>query len=731
MTQQDFTVSRRAILKGGGALVFGIGASGLVSVARAQETAERSADATGWVRIEPDGTIRILFPSTEMGQGSSTSLPLIFAEELDADWNDVVVEQLHDDDRRFGNPAFGGLLYTAGSSAVYGYFDVLRQAGADARAVLIGLASEQMGVDPSELTTEPSTVVHAATGRRIAYAQLADGHEPLAQPGGRRGAPLKSTAAFRLIGRDVPRRDIPAKTDGSETYAIDVRLPDMLHALVRRAPVEGETVATLDVAEAEAVPGVAAIVSLPDGVALVAETIGAARLARERLDVTWTDDAPARAWDDETTLADYADAAEDMDAQAAMWRTSGDAQAAIDSAARRLSATYLSDYAYHAQMEPMAVVARVDASGAEVWAGTQTQTWTAHTVQEVLDLPPERLRVHMMTMGGSFGRRTAHIQEYVRDALLCAQATGRPVKVMWTREDDLKHGWFRPAAAQQMSAGLTDDGQLRGWRHRVATPSVIAFFNPLRWAQVEPQDIVSMRGSESQFYAIPDFTAEHVITERRARVIPWRGIGAAYTSFAAEAFMDELAEAAGRDPFDFRMGLLADNPRGAALLDRVRTMSDWDRPRTDTALGLSFAGYGDSMAAGIAEVALDRESGRISVPRFWAAVDAGLIVSPDNAMNQIEGAIVFGLSSTLLERITIRGGEVQQSNFYDYEILRADAMPEIQIELAEVDAPPTGIGEVGTPMVAAAVANAVHALTGVRLRHMPFTPDRMLAALAG
>lgn len=719
------SLTRRTLLKTGGGLILAVAADGAVSVASAQDAAPTSGAA--WIRIEPSGTIRILFPSTEMGQGSSTALPLILAEEMDANWEDVVVEQLDADDRRFGNPAFGNLLYTAGSSGVYGYFDALRQAGANARALLIDIAAERLAVDPSELTTTPSLVVHGASDRQIPYGTLAQGDVPVTRAA---PAPLKPRSAFRLIGGDVPRRDIPGKSTGTEIYAIDVRLPGMLYAMVQRAPVEGETVSAMETGAAEAVPGMVQVVPLPDGVAVVAETIWAAQQARDLLDITWTETSAARSWDDETTLADYAAAAEDLGADAAIWRAAGDAAAAIDGAEQTVAATYLSDYAYHAQIEPMAVVARVDADGAEVWAGTQTQTWTSRTVQDVLDLPPEQVRLHMMSMGGSFGRRTARMQEYVRDALLCAQATGQPVKVTWTREDDLRHGSFRPAAAQHMRAGLDGEGRLLGWQHRVGTPSVIAHFNPTRWAQVEPQDVISMLGSEGRFYAIDDFAAEHVMTERRARVIPWRGIGASYTAFAAEAFMDELAEAAGRDPFDYRMDLVADDPRAVALLERVRAMAAWDRPRQDTALGLSFAGYGDSRAAGVAEVALDRESGRITVPRFWAAVDAGLIVSPVNARSQIEGGIVFGVSSALLERVTIRGGEVQQENFYDYEILRADALPEIEIDLADMDAPPAPVGEAGTPMVAAAVANGFHALTGVRLRHMPFTPERVLAALA-
>ncbi len=722
--------SRRQFLAGAGALTFLIGSDGLIGVARSAKD-DPVLRPNAWLRIAADNTITIVFPSTEMGQGSSTALPLILAEELHADWSRVRIEQLHRDDRTFGNPMFGGALYTAGSTGVYGYFGTLRKSGAQARQMLKQLAATHWSVDIRSVTAVKSSVVHPVSRRRLSFGQIAG--LPLDPP----AIPEITTRdltprhAYRFIGRDVRRRDVPAKSDGSERYAIDVRVPGMVYAAVRRAPVEGETPLDIDDAEARALPGVLRTVVLPDGVAVVAERLETALAGRDRLTIDWSAGAPARAFDSDTDLTSYGEAAADLDRAGTTWRAEGDAGTALADADRVLTADYLSDYAYHAQMEPMAAVASVDADGrgAEVWAGTQTQTWTMRTVTDVLDTTPDRVRLHMMTMGGSFGRRTALTQEYVRDALLTSKAVGRPVKVVWTREDDARHGWFRPAAAQHLRAGLTTDGRLTGWHHRVATPSVIAYFNPLRWEQVDPSDIISMRGAENKFYAIDHLLAEHVITERHARLAPWRAIGASYTSFAAEAFLDELATAAGQDPIAFRRNLLRENPRGHRLLDKVARMAGWPGPGNGTALGVAFAGYGDSMAAGIAEVALDRDSGRISVPRFWAAVDAGLIVSPDNTDAQVEGGIVYGLSSALTERITIAAGEVEQSNFYDYEIMRANDVPEIEIHIEVSDGPPTGVGELGTPMTAAAVANAFHALTGRRLRHMPFTPDRVLAAL--
>lgn len=722
-------MSRRGFLAGTAALTFVVGSAGVLAVSRASPIA-RPLNANAWVRIGADERIQIIFPSTEMGQGSSTALPMIVAEELDADWDRVDIVQLDGDDRTFGNPLFGNVLYTAGSTGVYGYFDTLRLAGAQARAVLIAIAADELSVKPGDLVTEPSVVVHPASGRRLSYGQLATlAPDTVDVPANPR---LKQPENYRLIGTDVTRRDIPAKSNGTETFVWDVRVPDMLYASVLRAPVEGERPLSIDDAAALAMDHVVTTVPLPDGVAVVARRQEAALAAKAALSVTWSQSSPARTFDSDAALAESEAAANDPARDGAVWRSSGDAAMAVESAPRSLEATYLSDYAYHAQIEPMAAVASVDSDGkgAEVWAATQTQSWTMRTITQTLGTTQRRIRLHMMTMGGSFGRRTALEQEYVRDALLASKAVGAPVKVTWSREDDVKHGAFRPAAAQKLRAGLTEEGALSGWHHRVAAPSVIKFFNPLRWGQVDPHDIIVMRGSESQFYALPDMLAEHVTTERGARLAPWRGIGASYTSFAAEAFMDELATEAGADPIEFRMALLRHNHRGARLLERVAALSGWGRPPQETALGVAFAGYGDSMAAGVAEVSVERSSGAIRVHRFWATIDAGLVVAPDNAVAQVEGGIVFGVSSALKERITIKNGQVQQNNFYDYQILRMSETPQMMVEFQSVDAPPTGVGEVGTPMVVPAIANAFFALTGRRLRHMPFTPERVLAALA-
>ena len=721
-------VSRRFFLKAGSAAAVGLAMGGF----RLEAYAEDDADAVfaGWVEIHPDNSVHILFPSTEMGQGSETGLPLILADELDADWERVSIHQLNEDDRRFGNPAFGRVLYTAGSSAVYGYFEVLRQAGAHLRDMMRQRVADEWGVDLDTLATSNNNVTHAASGRRISYGEVVAlpgfSQTRLNQP-----AELKTHEQFTLIGKPVPRRDIPNKSTGKAKFAIDVRVPDMLYATVIRAPVEGESVASLNDKAARATKDVVDVITLPDGVAVIAKTMHASFAGRSKLKVSWTETSPFRNHSSDKTLEAYKRVAEGEQPGEA-WRSSGDVNAALETADQIIDETYTSDYAYHAQIEPMAAVARVDpdGKGAEIWVGSQTQSWTMRTATQVLQTTPDRIKLNMMTMGGGFGRRTELMQNYVRDALLCSKASKQAVKVVWTRTDDIKFGAFRPAAAQRMRAGLDSNGRLVGFHHRVATPSVIQYFNPVRWRQVAPNDIVSMRGAENKFYNIDDFLAEHVITERHARILPWRGIGAAYTSFAAEAFIDEVAARAGVDPFAFRRSIMTDNPRGVALLDKVQTMSAAVPLTEGRARGLAFAGYGDTQAAGVAEISVDRKSGEIRVHHVWVAVDAGLIVSPDNAHNQIEGGVLWGVSSALYERVTITNGQVDQQNFFDYVLLRNNRAPAIDIHISKNNERPTQVGEAGNPMVAPAVANAFFALTGRRIRHLPFTPDRVLKVLA-
>lgn len=687
--------------------------------------------ASAWVRIAGDGTVQISLASADMGQGVTTALPLIVAEELDADWSRVRVRTETHDAKTFGNRRINGLLYTAGSTAVDAYFDTLRRAGATARRVLIHSAARQWGVSPAEVHTEPGRVVHRRSGRRLGFGEVVRGDLVVDVPPVT-DADLKPAAAYRLIGRPVPRLEVPARTDGSELYSLDVRVPGMAYAAVLRAPVEGETPLAVDDRQARALPGVVAVTTLPEGVAVVAERWETALAARAALQVTWSTGSPFRQADSAADLAADLDAAHDLARRGVAWAERGNALQALSSAARVVESSYTTEHVYHAQLEPLAAVAAVDADGkgAQIWVGTQSQSVALGVATGVLGTTPERIRFNALPMGGGFGRRTLFTRELLRDALLLSRQVRRPVKLMWTREDDVKNGWFRPATAHRLRAALAPDGRVSAWQHRLASPSVAAYYSAENFERAKQRDLFVMEGTELRGYELPHLLAEHVITPRRARIAAWRGIGVGHNAFATESFVDELAHSARADPVAFRRRLMHGHPRALAVLDAVLRMSRYGKAPPGRAHGLAFAPYNESFAAGVAEVSVDRSSGALQVHRFWAAVDAGLPIQPRNLVAQVEGGIVFGLSGALRERITIERGEVLQSNFNDYRPLRASEIPLIEVQLLPSQARPTGAGELGVPITAPAVANAFFALTGRRLSRLPFDRPQVQAALA-
>ncbi|MEI2415390.1 molybdopterin cofactor-binding domain-containing protein [Orrella sp. JC864] len=727
--------SRRDFLRTGSALSFAVMAGGALQVFQGTALARQAEPLApnAWVSIGHDDTVTIRFGSTEMGQGVMTSLPMILAEELDADWSKVRVEQVDQGPLEvYGNPHTGGILFTAGSSSVAGYFDIMRRAGAGARRVLIHSAAQAWNVPPNEVGTEPGVVIHARSGRRMRFGEVVALPRIVEQVPQVTPADLKPRSAYRLIGTDPGRRDIPGKTRGEPVYSIDVRLPGMVYAAQLLAPVEGERPLAVDDAQARALEGLVDIIQLPHSVAAVATSWETALRARDLLAVQWSTDSPFRSADNDADLAATVAAVNDPGRQATAWESRGDASAALqDGRHRRIEAQFVTEYLYHAQMEPLNAVAAVDADGkgAEVWLGTQSQTASIAAAAQTLQTTPDRIRFHAMQMGGAFGRRTFFARENLGDALLLSRQLKRPVKLMWTREDDVKNGWLRPLSAHALQATLDEQGNVAALRHRVASPSILAFAAPARWENAKNRDVLVMEGTESSDYDIADFLAEHVILERRSRVCAWRGIGWVPNCFARECFIDELAAAAGSDPVAFRRRLLAKSPRALAVLEAVVAMSNFGKAPSGRAHGISFAGYKATLGAGVAEISIDAESGQIHVHRFWAAVDPGLAIHPDNLQAQVEGGIIFGLSGLLKERITIAQGEVQQNNFYDYEPLRIHEIPQIQVQIVESGATPSGAGEIGVPMTGAAVANAVHALTDKRLRAMPFTPERIKALL--
>ncbi len=713
-------LTRRSFLGGAAGLTFAIALdpSG-VSLLSPAGAAVREREIGAWVRIAPDDRISILTPAAEMGQGSMTGVPIALAEELDADWSKVTLAMAPAEPEVYGYVSWGGRksMGIYGSRAVMMYFDQMRLAGAQVRKVLLEAAAASWGVDPAELETEPSVVVHRASGRRMSYGEIAAFAEAPARMPEVTPADLKPRSEFRLIGKAVPRRDIPEKVNGRAQYSIDVQLPGMVYASTVHSPVQLARPQRWNDEEVRAMSGVTDVVPLEHGVAVVAETFEQVLAARKALEVVWAEGAAAQGFDsDDALMSAYEAIAGNDDARSQTVGEQGDVDAAFADAPTVYKASFRSDYGYHAQMEPLNAVARFNPAGdtVEVWEGTQAPGRSRELLAAALGLDVARVIHHQQYLGGGFGRRS--LNDYTIEAALVARATGRPVKMIWTREEDLAYGMFRPQALQCLEAALDATGRVSGWRHCVVGDGGRLLHSGINLAK---------------YYGIPHQRIEQRGTSHGIRLKHWRAVAHPFNLFAIEGLVDEMAAREGLDPFTFRRERLAMTPKAARVFDMVERMCDWRAARpAGRALGLSVSERSGSLGAGVAEISLEPSAGKIRVHRVWVAVDGGIIVQPEMARRNIESGIVYGLSSVLKERATIRGGAVEQSNFHDYEVLRISEAPEaIHVEFVPSDARPTGLGEIGNPFIAAAVANAFHALTGKRLYHMPFTPARVRAAL--
>jgi isoquinoline 1-oxidoreductase beta subunit len=727
----EFKVSRRAFLGGSAGLAFGF----TLGIAKEAEAQAGPGRLNAYVSIAPDGTITIQQPVAEMGQGISTGLPLIVAEELDADWSKVRVEQ-SPIDPAYHHPVFKA-QYVVASISTLGYWTPMRMAGAQARRVLVDAAAAKWGVPAADCVTEPSTVVHTASGRTMSYGEIASFATPPATPPAIDATKdLKKPGEYRLLGRGVPRVDIPAKTNGSARYGIDARVPGMAYATFVRAPVRGSAPVSSNADAVKKLPGIVDVVTLPHGVAVVGETFAAVGKARKQLKVEWRGGEPGERINTDKDLETYLGDGRDPKRVGVEWKAKGDPVKAMPTAARTLSREYLSDHVYHAQMEPMNAMADVRGDGAEIWVGTQAPTRTTLDVGKALGIDAQKVKVNQLYLGGGFGR-LATVEASV-DAALVSKAVNRPVKLILSREDDLLAGTFRPMTSQRLEVGTDAKGQIVAWRHRVVGEPVGDFvYHPGYNKAAKDRDTIFMMGAELPYYnKVEHWHSEHLMEPERTRVAAWRGIGAGYTKFAIEAMIDELAHAAKMDPLAYRLAH-TDDGRARRVLEKVAEMSGWGKkPPAGRARGIAFAEYGilapklGSLVGAVAEISLDQKTGRIRVHNYWAAADAGLAINPGAFANQVESAIVWGLSSALKERVTMVNGVVQQSNFHQYELLRMSETPEIKVEIITGAAPvPSMVGELGVPCTAPAVANAFFALTGKRLYHMPFTPERVKAAL--
>src|SRR6202521_5817128 len=611
---QKTEVSRRTLMVGAAGFTFTV-ASGLrpASAARSGELA-----LSPWVTIATDDTVAIMSPAAEMGQGSLTSLPLILAEELDADWSKVRVIVAPPNDALYKNPAFG-YMYTAGSNAVTAYFKDLRKFGAQVRKVLRANAATHWNVPVAELTTGPNVVVHEKSGRRLTYGEIAAFAEIPATAPEIAESELKKPDAFRLIGKDVMRVELPQKVNGTAQYSIDVQVPGMLYGAILRAPVEGAGPEKIDDAKAKAIAGVVRIVPLPYGVGVIAETPWAAFDAKDALKVSWTRTGKAWGFNSEKALPAFAAAARDMSQPTKLWAKEGDAPAALQTAASIVEAEYRNDLVYHAQMEPLNAVASVSPNGdaCEVWCGVQSKTIAVTVAADALGIKPDRIVYHDMLMGGGFGRRGHRDEEYVHDAVVLSNAVKKPVKMMWTREDDVHNGRFNPLSVHYLRAGFDASGKLIAFHPRKGCDEVTAFQDPVRVERQQGRDGIAYNGLDAPYYEIPNRLGEAVPRESGLRTSSLRGIAHLTNIFAIESFMDELARKRGIDPAIFRRDLVKTNPRAVNIIDKVSRMADWGRKRDGSALGFTYMNYSGTQIALAAEVSLDRKSGALRVPQVW------------------------------------------------------------------------------------------------------------------
>jgi isoquinoline 1-oxidoreductase subunit beta len=708
-------LSRRRFLQGSalsaGGLILALHLPGLTPLALAEEVAAGVFRPNAFVQLTAEGKVTIFVGQAEMGQGVLTSLPMILADEMDLDLDQVGIEKVGAD-AAFNHPYFGTQV-TGGSTSVRGLFDPLRKAGAEARHLLVEAAAMRLEVPRESLRTEAGFVIHDASKRRVAYGELANAAAALPKPDAARIV-LKTPDQFRYIGRDRRRSESPEKVSGKAQFGIDVNLPDMLTAVVARPPVFGATLKSFDAEAAMKLPGVRKVKAVPEGVAVIAAHFWAARQGRDALKIEWDHGALA-VLDSEVQGREYAALAATPGAIAA---DKGDAAAQLldrDDVLRwALDVPYLA----HATMEPLNATVHHTGDRADVWTGTQMQGVDRARAAAILGVPAESVTLHNLLLGGGFGRRANPHSDFVALATNVARDEGVPIKTVWTREDDMRGGYYRPRALHSIAVRLGEDGLPLAWQQRVVVQSIMAG-TPFEGAVKDGVEGAAVEGASDMPYAIPNLRVECHLAPPGVPVLWWRAVGHTHTALAVEHMIDIAAHRTGRDPLDYRRALLADTPKWLTLLDIVASRSGWGSALPEgRARGLAIHASFGSIVAQVAEVSI--ENGRPRVHRVVAAVDMGRIVNPRHAKAQIESGIVFGLSAALHQGITFREGQVQQSNFHDFPLLRQSEMPRVEVHIVVSDDDPGGAGEPGTPPIAPAVANALLALTGKPVTRLPF-----------
>ncbi len=709
MSRREFLTVSAAL---GGGLLIGVGVGTAAENSLAPSSDEVFAP-NAFVRIAPNGEVTLMFGPVEMGQGTYTSLSMLIAEELEVDMKTVRVEHAPPNDKLYANPALG-FQATGNSTAIRTSYEPLRRAGATARALLVQAAAQRWTVDQDFCRAERGEVVHTPSGRRLNYGALASEAARLPAPA---KVELKPQSDFKLIGTPAKRLDTPRKVNGTAEYGIDVQVPGMKIATLAQSPVTGGRLRSVDDAKAKAVRGVRQIVRLDDCVAVVADHMGAARKGLAALVIEW-DDGPNAKLTTEDIVASMRQASQQKGATA---RSDGDNARAMAEAATRLEVVYEVPFLIHAAMEPLNCTVHVQKDHCEVWVGSQVLTRAQAAAAAVTGLPLEKVTVHNRLLGGGFGRRL-EIDSVTR-AVQIAQHVDSPVKVVWTREEDVQHDMYRPYFYDRLSAGLDAAGRPVAWGHRITGSSILKRWLPPGYQNgFDPETI---DGAVKPPYALPNVLIEYVNHEPPIPTAFWRGVGPTHNIFMVESFMDELAFAAKADPLAYRVALLEKNPRARGVLELAAQKSDWGRPMgkgQGRGLALQFA-FGTYLAQ-VAEVEVAKD-GRVAVKRIVCALDAGIIINPDTVRAQIQSAVIFGISGALYGQATLKDGRIEQSNFHDVRVVRLNEAPSIEIHIVPSLEAPGGMGESGTPALAPAVTNAIFAATGKRLRKLPVDPDAL------
>jgi isoquinoline 1-oxidoreductase subunit beta len=661
-----------------------------------------------WLRIGADESVVVVVDRSEMGQGVTTSLPMLLAEELEADWSKVRIE-FAPADKAYTNPMFG-MQGTGGSTSVRAAYTPLRKAGAAAREMLLSAAADTWGVDKAECRADKGAVIHTTSKRRLSYGTLVAKAATVPLP---HDVPLKDPKDWKILGTRVKRLDTPPKVDGSAQFGIDVKAPGLLVAVVARSPVFGGKVKSFDAAKAKTVPGVKHVVQISTGVAVVGDGYWSAKKGRDALAVTWDEGANANV--STTSIAQlFGQRAEQPGAVA---RHDGDVQGALPGAPAKLDAVYELPFLAHATMEPMNCTAhvRADGGGVDIWAPTQFQTGAQGLGAGISGVPPEKVRVHTTYLGGGFGRRFE--LDFIREALETSKAAGAAVKVIWSREDDTRNAQYRPASYHRMQAGLDAGGQPVAWTHRIVAPSIMARVFPD--TVKNGLDGEAVEGGVEMPYTVPNVHVDYVLTDTGIPVGFWRSVNNSYNAFVVESFIDELAHAAKQDPYAYRRDLLGKAPRHLRVLNLAASKAGWGTPpAAGRSRGIAVYKSFDTYVAEVAEVSVGSD-GTPRVHRVVCAVDCGPVVNPDIVEAQMQSAIVYGLTAALWGEVTIDKGRVQQSNFHDYRMLRMAEMPVVEVHIVPSTDSQGGVGEPGTPPIAPAVCNAIFAATGKRIRKLP------------